>query len=767
MPTPSPYPAEIQHCLQRLRRLALRHPRCAPGLYARLQAHWQVQGETAAALEALYGRFFALERLGLAVDLRTALEAGLAQAKQQHLPQQAAQLHEALGRVHYQMGEYQAASSHWSQALDLAAMLGEQRTGVAARIGLGQIHYALGDWPTGQRFHTDASGLLQAAADDYLESKLRINLGVGLFNRQLYEAAAHEFSLGGAAARRAGHRDYVAEALWHAARTAQAMGQGDRALALCRDALERARLTGYAWLQVMASATLTELAAASDDVSEAIRCGEQSLELARQMGARRQQSTAHRALAKLYQAQGRLQAALNHLWQHQELEGELYRLSLPERLSALARFDLSQQAPEERLLDLSNRNWSIESAEDLAAAVASMRSEIQSVLRLDAVQFWWDGQARGSFAMLPADDSSAEPPVHLDAQACPGYLAQLEAMHQPLALAEWTLHPCHAELCALQARAGLVLPQSRLEFALRLQGQLRGVLWLDQHSALRAWSRDDLLRASHIAKIYERLLLALDLAQAKRARQEMEQEKFSSLGRLVASVAHDVNTPVGVAITAASGLTDAATRSLQALRGDRVSRQELLTLAEQMRASAELVERNLQRAATLIGDFKRVSVDQQAESVQTFMLAEYLRSVVSVHSPVLRKAGIRCELHVPAEIEMTQVAGLLTQVFSNLIMNSLTHGYPAGGGGCIEILAEPCGADQVLITYRDDGVGISPMVRSHIFEPFFTTRRGQGGSGLGMYIVYSVVQRLGGSLTLPEVAHGLTLQLRLPLVAKD
>lgn len=760
--TPNPPNVEdTQPCLQRLRRAALRHPRCTPALYEKLGAQWQAEGLTAAALDALYGRFFVLERLGLALDLRRTLKAGLKQATEAHLPQQAARLHEALGRLHYQMGEYQLASTHWSQALDLAAMLGDGNTGVAARIGLGQIHYALGDWPAGERLHGDARGLLQGLGDDYLESKLRINLGVGLFNRQQYEAAAQEFSLGQVAAARAGHRDYVAEAQWHEARSAQARGQHEQALRLCREALTRARQIGYAWLQTMASATLTELAAAGDDIDEAIRCGEQSLELARRLGARRQQSTAHLALAKLYQNQGRLQAALNHLWQHQQLEGELYRLSLPERLSALARFDLSQQPPEERLLNLSNRIWHIESAADLAAAVQAMRPEIEAVLAVDAVQFWWDAQGRREFALLPAVAAA-----RLDAGNCPRYLALLDGLQQPLALSEWSLHPCHAELSAVADASGQALPQSRLEVALRLQGQVRAVLWLDQQHGLRAWSRDELLRASHIAKLYERLLLALDLAQAKRTQQEMEREKFSSLGRLVASVAHDVNTPVGVAITAASGLGDAAARSLRALRGERVSRQELTALAEQMRASAELVERNLQRAATLIGDFKRISVDQQAESLETFRLADYLRSVVSVHSPVLRKAGIVCTLDVPADIEMTQVSGLLTQVFSNLLMNSLTHAFPEGRGGRIEISAEDCGADQLLITYSDDGVGLSPDARSHAFEPFFTTKRGQGGSGLGMYIVYNIVQKLGGSLELPERPRGMCLRMRLPRSAQ-
>lgn len=746
--------------MDRLYAVALRRPRSGAHLYEQLHQQAGSAGDAALALTALYGLFFVKERLGQGLELETRLFEGLAQAHGGHLPRQAAAMHEAIGRVHYQKAEYQQASQHWSQGLDLATMIGHIGIGVAARIGLSQIHYALGDWQTGHRLLIEASQFIPSLNDDYLESKLRLNLGVGLYNRQQYVAAEAEFERGLQAARRVRHQDYQAEALWHLARTAQGRGQHAEALTRCQEALRMADRLGYAWLQVMAGATLTELAQSRHDPAEAIRCGEESLQTARRIGARRQESDAHKALARLYQDEGQLAQALEHLWQHQSLEESLYKLSLPERLTVLSRYDSDHRPPEERLLELSNRNWVLEQPEDLRQAVQALAPDVQAILQVEQIHFWWDETGHGQFILQDAGLDLTKPPA-LDGAALSSYVRLLEQRAEPLVLPDLALHPCHG---ALSVQAEWVASQSRLEFALRHQGRLQAILWIAQHHSQRIWSREDVLRASHIAQIYERLLLALHLAQAKQAHAEAEQEKFASLGRMVASVAHDVNTPIGVAITAASGLTDGARRMQRVLGGEKVSRSELTALVQQISSSAELVERNLQRAATLIGDFKRVAVDQNAEQVMEFNLGDYIRSVVSVHSPALRKAKVSCDVDIDANILMTQTSGLLTQVFSNLIMNSINHAFPDGEGGRLTIQGRVQDG-RAVIDYRDDGIGLSDEVRARIFEPFFTTKRGQGGSGLGMYIVYSIVQRLQGRLELPISAKGLHLRMIVPLEA--
>jgi len=736
--------------LVRLEALALAHPMLVLKPYERLEQQC-MESRPAVALVALYGQFFVLERRGRAIELLERLGAGLELAKARHLPAHAALLHEALGRIRYQRGEYGEATLHWSSAVDLAGLVGHVRIGVAARIGLGQLHYALNDWETGQRFHANADEMLSEVGDDYLQSKLCINLGVGLFNRQQFAAAELQFRKGQAAAQRARHRDYQAEALWHLSRCAEALGLHEQATIDCRQALAMAVRCGYTWLQAVASATLAELASTDADHQQAIAVAEHSLQLAKTLGARRLQSSAHKALARLYQASQQLPQALDHLWQHQAVEAELYRLSLPERLGALARFDLGHQGAEERLLNLSNRHWAVDSPADLLSAADEIREQVLALMRVDRLLFWWDVDGTGRF-------SSADAPGQwLSPDSCPGYLTLLERMDGPLTLTDLRLHPCHAELQALSPGA-----KSRAELVIYQQQRPRAVLWLEHGHQARSWARADVLNASHVAKIYERLLLSLDLAQAKQAKAEMEREKIASLGRLVAGIAHDVNTPIGVAITAASCLGDAARRMATLIASGRIGRSELLSLSEQMGASGELVERNLQRAAALVGDFKRIAVDQNTEELQTFELGEYLRSVVAVHGPALRKSGARVELEVEAGLRMTLPPGLLTQVFSNLIMNSLTHAFPQGQGGCIRISAERLGGEARL-HYRDDGVGVSAEVRARMFEAFFTTRRGQGGSGLGMYMVQNIVNRLGGGVELLPSERGLCLALSLPL----
>lgn len=743
---------EPSACLSRLAPVALAHPLLALPMYQALEARWLPE-DPQAATEAVLGQFFVLERLGRAGELWQRLHNGLDQARLSHQPGLAARLHEALGRIHYQRSEYAESTAQWSNAVDLAQLAGDERTGVAARIGMGQIHYALGNWQDGERFHADAEALLAGFSDPYLESKLALNLGVGLFHQQAYSAAQAQFERGLAAARRARHRDYQAEALWHLARCAQARGELQKALQSCRDALGLAMRIGYAWLQAMASNTLSELAFAAQDTAEAIRAGEQALAVARRMGARRLQSAAHRALARLYQAEGRLAAALEQLWQHQALEQELQRLSLPERIEQLAQYDLSRKPPEEQLLELSNHHWTVDTPEDLCEVAQQIRAEVCTIMGIDRLRLWWDERSDGHFRLLCGEDDSAQ----LSAPRHAAYLSMIDQTGGPLSLGELSLHPCHAELAEFNAGT-----QSRIEVGLHAQGRLVALLWLEQCQALRAWTRQDLLRASHIAKVYERLLLALDLALAKQARTEVELEKNNALGRLVAGIAHDVNTPIGVAITAASGMDDAAKRLTRALAGERVSRTELQGLAQQLSSSAELIDRNLQRAASLIGDFKRVAVDQSSGAVMDIQLGDYLRSIVAVHGPALRKAQARASVDVEAELELRLAPGLLSQIVSNLLMNSLTHAFVHGRGGEITIRAHREG-DQVCLDFADDGVGASDEVRAHIFEPFFTTRRGQGGSGLGMYIVHDLVGRLGGTIALPPCDKGFRVRLQLPL----
>ncbi|WP_374579885.1 sensor histidine kinase [Pseudoduganella sp.] len=257
----------------------------------------------------------------------------------------------------------------------------------------------------------------------------------------------------------------------------------------------------------------------------------------------------------------------------------------------------------------------------------------------------------------------------------------------------------------------------------------------------------------------ERRTEALRAAQASL----VEQEKLAALGSLVAGVAHEVNTPVGVALTAASAMSSYTGQLVQALEAPKVSRSDLVNLAARLNDAAALIEQNLHRAAGLIGNFKQLAVDQGTEHVSTLALADYVQGVVSAHSPELRKAGIKVTVEIDPLLRPRLPPGKFSQVLSNLLMNAARHAYPDGRGG--PVLVSAAAADGWLdMHFTDQGVGLAPGVRDKIYEPFFTTKRGQGGSGLGMHIVYTIMQQMGGSVDVhSKPGEGCRFHLHLPL----
>lgn len=327
--------AHVQRQLARLQKTSARHPELSLHRLQALEAACRAADHRAGAIDALCQRFVLLERSGRALELRAALQQAAAEADTHRLPPQGAQVAEALGRVAYQQGNYLDATEHWSRALDLAEAAGATRVSVAARVGLGQIHYAMGAWNSGLRFHRDALAQLGspgAQGDSYLAAKVALNIGVGHFEGGQLEDAERHFAHGLAAARRGGHREFEAEAHWHLARAALARGQLNLAIADCRLALGLAARLHHHWLEAAASRTWTEIALARGDEAAAIRSTQHGLALAERIESKPQQSQAHLQLARLLEAQGEHKAALAHLWQHVALQAEFERQTLPGRV---------------------------------------------------------------------------------------------------------------------------------------------------------------------------------------------------------------------------------------------------------------------------------------------------------------------------------------------------------------------------------------------------------------------------------------------------
>jgi PAS domain S-box-containing protein len=241
----------------------------------------------------------------------------------------------------------------------------------------------------------------------------------------------------------------------------------------------------------------------------------------------------------------------------------------------------------------------------------------------------------------------------------------------------------------------------------------------------------------------QRALEQLTMAQ----NQLVQAEKLASLGGLVAGVAHEINTPVGVGVTAASHLHEEVRAMKRAAASKALTRSQFETYLDGFEQSSDIILLNLQRAAGLIRSFKQVAADQSSDHKRRVNLKDYIDEVMLSLQPKLKGTGYQLRVDCPPGIEIEIVPGALSQILTNLVMNSLTHAFTPGEPGCMRI-----GALQIEgcteITYSDDGRGIPEENLPRIFDPFFTTRRGQGGTGLGLHIVFNLVhQTLGGRIT--------------------
>ena len=250
-------------------------------------------------------------------------------------------------------------------------------------------------------------------------------------------------------------------------------------------------------------------------------------------------------------------------------------------------------------------------------------------------------------------------------------------------------------------------------------------------------------------------------------KQLLESEKLAALGSLVAGLSHEINTPVGIGVTAASHLVQEARTCAAAYREGQLTRVGFEQFLEAARESADLIQDNLNRAADLLQNFKLVATDQAAGQERTFNLREYLADVIQSLAPRFRHTGFKVICRCPDDLEMHCDPGALYQVLSNLVLNSLTHGFEGLLVGEITLTASRVDGALELI-YKDNGNGMNNRDLARIYEPFFTTKRGRGGTGLGMHIVYNnVTQNLGGTITCASrPGRGTRFIIRVPLLTE-
>lgn len=280
---------------------------------------------------------------------------------------------------------------------------------------------------------------------------------------------------------------------------------------------------------------------------------------------------------------------------------------------------------------------------------------------------------------------------------------------------------------------------------------------LRQENENRQFIEDELRkRNSELAASMETIQMAKD--------QLVESEKLASLGGLVAGIAHDVNTPLGVSVTATSFLQDRVSKLQNAYDNKKLTGSTMTSFLSEAQQTINLLTNNLNRASDLISSFKQVAVDQTSEAEREINVSEYLGEVVQSLAPNFKKTDHTIDIQCPSDLSIKCAPGVLAQILTNMIMNSLIHGFENKSKGQIKVVISKDDGN-LLIDYADDGKGLEKDTLARHFDAFFTTRRGKGGSGLGTHIMYNLVtQTLGGAIeAFSEPEKGLQYKITIPV----
>ncbi len=243
----------------------------------------------------------------------------------------------------------------------------------------------------------------------------------------------------------------------------------------------------------------------------------------------------------------------------------------------------------------------------------------------------------------------------------------------------------------------------------------------------------------------------------------MDAEKLTSLGSMVAGISHELNTPLGNALTVSTTLEEQVSALGKRVESGKLTRTEMTEFLSGAAGMAQLTTQSIRRAAALVSSFKQVAVDQTSEQRRSFQLDRVVADNVAALRPSIRNADIVIAVDIAKGIFCDSYPGPLGQVVSNLVQNAVVHGFEGRSQGRIDVSASTNGS-MVTLVVSDDGQGMAPPVLARVFEPFFTTRLGKGGSGLGLSVSHRIATSvLGGDLVArSQPGHGSTFTLTFP-----
>ncbi|MBE0458325.1 ATP-binding protein [Pseudoalteromonas sp. KG3] len=319
------------------------------------------------------------------------------------------------------------------------------------------------------------------------------------------------------------------------------------------------------------------------------------------------------------------------------------------------------------------------------------------------------------------------------------YRKELEQTQKKLMISNEKLDQQNLQLEQEVARKTSNLSQAMMDLQQQKYELEKQKLTLTEEIDLRRHTEQELLTKQ---TEMQRYVDELNMAQERL----VGSEKMAALGGLVAGITHDINTPVGIGVTATSFLQERLLQIEAAYKDKTLSPKALEEFINDAKQSTNLLTTNLDRASELVASFKQIAVDQASEAVRTINFKEYLGEVIRSLHPKIKHTSHQINLDCPDDLILNLPAGAISQIFTNLIMNSLIHGFDGINNGIIDIAIKD-EDDQVIIDFKDNGNGVTEQQLEKLFDPFFTTKRDQGGSGLGTHITFNLVkQTLSGEI---------------------
>ncbi|XZG69708.1 ATP-binding protein [Chitinibacteraceae bacterium HSL-7] len=759
------------------------HQRCAEGL-ARAREH-----HDDAAFIALATQYaLVIDQIGYPDNSLQVLYDALQMAQSYHMFADEAKLLNVIGRAVYTRAEYRRAMQVWARCLEASELAQDQVTWVWAKVGIAQIYDALGDHQTAVTLLNQASQRARALGEQVLLLNTQLNLGVNLYFIGEYHWARHAYEEVIDLARMLNNLDDLGETLFRLAEVDFAEGLSEEAMPRLDEAQTICTRTSHRWALSNIHALRARILAAHNDLDDALSELEQGLHYATISGSRHIEMRLMQQMADLQEARGEAQLALTAFRTAASLEQKIHPHNPRRELGELEDLAGLRPSPGRLLLDFANDPQLERCTIDvLARLVAHLAVRLFHEVHVSLWRFKADSgilrlrHAHPSGKIALKDETSPLVPDLISALTAGDTVVAHNAPHHPLT---WQLFD---DVFAERA------PQALLITPLRLNEALQGVIVIERFKADYGWSSEEVQYANQLAIITVRALAsverrsfladiahlnaqltqantALEARVAERSRELeramnhlVESEKMTSLGNLVAGFAHELNTPLGNALTAASSLSEHNRQLLSDIDAGQLRKSLLLQYLEDSTAISGLIERNTRRACDLIANLKHVAVDTASSLPRVFDLREIVDETLGTLHPTLKKRRVVVHNDVPSGIEFDSFPGAIEQVITNFVTNSLTHAFDSDMHGEIRIGARE-EDDHVAIVYRDNGHGIADTIKKRVFDPFFTTRFGQGGSGLGLYLVYALVTgNLGGTISLDDGhPHGAQFTLKLP-----